>query len=413
MPTVIRMTSADRPSRGITPASACLPADRRSDCQGGQVSPHPNRRAALIAAGQGMTLLLLAACGKAVGQSAQSATSTSAPATRTTSPGGAQDQLQVTVPGLEQPPSSVSRTLIPLQPVTHPSTSPSARTHAPVSSTPTTAAGHTTTSDATTSSSATKVTRATKATESATPDPVTHTTATPTTTAQTTSSTKRVAGAGLSGRVVAIDPGHNGANAEHPEIINQLIDGGYGQRNACNTTGTETNAGYPEHEFTWNVANYLKPLLEARGITVVMTRSNDSSVGPCTNKRAAIENNADADAVVSIHGDGAAAGVRGFYVLTATRPPAGSVIAAESLRLAAAIASAAENEGFPPSNTLGHNGLWKRDDLTGLNLSMRPKILIECGNMRNATEAALMSSSSGQRRYAQALAQGVISFLQG
>ena len=213
--------------------------------------------------------------------------------------------------------------------------------------------------------------------------------------------------------MVAIDPGHNGANAEHPEIINQLIDGGYGQRNACNTTGTETNAGYPEYEFTWNVANYLKPLLEARGITVVMTRSSDTGVGPCTNKRAAIENNADADAVVSIHGDGAAAGVRGFYVLTATRPPAGAVVAAQSLRLAAAIARAAENEGFPPSNTLGNGGLWKRDDLTGLNLSMRPKILIECGNMRNATEAALMSSNSGQRRYAQALAQGVIAFLQG
>jgi N-acetylmuramoyl-L-alanine amidase len=222
-----------------------------------------------------------------------------------------------------------------------------------------------------------------------------------------------VSSAGLSGKVVAIDPGHNGGNEDHPEIINQLIDGGYGQRNVCNTTGTETDEHYPEHEFTWHVASYLKPLLEAKGITVVMTRSNDTSVGPCTNKRAAIENNADADAVVSIHGDGAPPEVRGFYVLTATRPPAGPTIAAESLRLAACIAKAAVNEGLPASNTLGSGGLWKRDDLTGLNLSMRPKILIECGNMRNATEAALMSSSSGQQRYAQALAQGVFSYLKG
>ena len=219
--------------------------------------------------------------------------------------------------------------------------------------------------------------------------------------------------AGLSGKVVAIDPGHNGGNEDHPEIINQLIDGGYGQRNVCNTTGTETDEHYPEHEFTWHVASYLKPLLEAKGITVVMTRSNDTSVGPCTNKRAAIENDADADAVVSIHGDGAPPEVRGFYVLTATRPPAGATIAAESLRLAACIAKAAVNEGLPASNTLGSGGLWKRDDLTGLNLSMRPKILIECGNMRNATEAALMSSTSGQQRYAQALAQGVFTYLRG
>ncbi|WP_197676446.1 N-acetylmuramoyl-L-alanine amidase [Nakamurella panacisegetis] len=212
---------------------------------------------------------------------------------------------------------------------------------------------------------------------------------------------------------MAIDPGHNGANESHPEIINQMIDGGYGQRHVCNTTGTQTDAGYPEHEFAWNVATYLRPMLEAKGITVVMTRSNDSSVGPCTDKRAAIENNADADAVVSIHGDGAPSDVEGFYVLTATRPPAGATIAAASLRLASCIAAGVKGVGFPPSNTLGSGGLWKRDDLTGLNRSTRPKILIECGNMRNPTEAGLMSSDSGQRRYAQGLADGVFEFLRG
>lgn len=213
--------------------------------------------------------------------------------------------------------------------------------------------------------------------------------------------------------MVAIDPGHNGGNGDHPEIINKLIDGGYGYRNVCNTTGTETDDGYTEHEFAWHVANYLEPLLQARGIKVVMTRSDDTSVGPCTPDRAGIENSANADAVVSIHGDGAPPQVRGFYVLTATRPPAGATIAAASLRLAACIAKAAEDEGFPPSNSLGSNGLWQRDDLTGLNRSDRPKILIECGNMRNAGEAALMKSASGQRRYASALAEGVFAFLLG
>lgn len=211
--------------------------------------------------------------------------------------------------------------------------------------------------------------------------------------------------------MVFIDPGHNGGNGAHPEIINKLIDGGYGQRNVCNTTGTETDAGYTEHQFTWQVAGQLRPLLEAAGVTVLMTRTGDTGVGPCTNVRAAMENRAAADAVVSIHGDGAAPSVRGFYVLTATRPPAGKVIAAQSLRLAHAIADAAVAGGFPPSNTLGSGGLWKRDDLTGLNLSMRPKVLIECGNMRNAVEAALMSSAGGQRRYAQALADGVLDYL--
>jgi N-acetylmuramoyl-L-alanine amidase len=217
----------------------------------------------------------------------------------------------------------------------------------------------------------------------------------------------------VAGRVVAIDPGHNGANGAHPEIINKLIDGGYGQRNVCNTTGTQTDAGYTEHQFTWQVSGHLRELLEDAGVTVLMTRTSDTGVGPCTNVRAAMENRAAAEAVVSIHGDGAPPSVRGFYVLTASRPPAGKVVARQSLRLAAAIADAAVANGLPPSNSLGSGGLWKRDDLTGLNLSMRPKILIECGNMRNAAEADLMSSTSGQRQYAQALADGVFAFLKG
>ena len=211
--------------------------------------------------------------------------------------------------------------------------------------------------------------------------------------------------------MVAIDPGHNGDNGAHPEIINKLIDGGYGQRNVCNTTGTQTDDGYTEHQFTWQVAGHLRRLLEDAGVTVLMTRTSDTGVGPCTNVRAAMENTAGADAVVSIHGDGAPPSVRGFYVVTATRPPAGRGTAARSLKLASAIADAAVSNGFPPSNSLGSGGLWKRDDLTGLNLSTRPKILIECGNMRNAGEAALMSSADGQRRYAQALADGVFAYL--
>ena len=161
------------------------------------------------------------------------------------------------------------------------------------------------------------------------------------------------------------------------------------------------------------MATLLRPLLQAQGVTVVMTRTSDDGVGPCTNVRAAMENRSDADAVVSIHGDGVAAKVEGFYVLTATRPPAGPATAAASLRLARALRDAMVSAGFPPSNTLGSGGLWERDDLTGLNKSTRPKILIECGNMRNSEEAGWMSSKAGQRRYAAALAAGTMAYLRG
>lgn len=58
------------------------------------------------------------------------------------------------------------------------------------------------------------------------------------------------------------------------------------------TTGTATNASYSEHAFNWDVAVKLKVLLVAKGITVIMTRFDDSDVDPCVNERAAIGNRA-------------------------------------------------------------------------------------------------------------------------
>jgi N-acetylmuramoyl-L-alanine amidase len=213
--------------------------------------------------------------------------------------------------------------------------------------------------------------------------------------------------------VIVVDPGHNGQNHNHPEIINQQVPAGFGQTKPCNTTGTETNAGYPEYEFNWRVGVALADLLRAKGATVIMTRQSDDGVGPCVNQRAKTGNDADADAVVSIHGDGEAAGMAGFYVMTAARDPAGSAMAARSLGLARAIRDGLEGAGFPPSNGLGSDGLWKRDDLAGLNLSVRPTVMIECGNMRNAHEASVMSSAAGQQQYAAGIAAGVLAYLTG
>jgi N-acetylmuramoyl-L-alanine amidase len=213
--------------------------------------------------------------------------------------------------------------------------------------------------------------------------------------------------------VIVVDPGHNGENHNHPEIINKLVPAGFGQTKPCNTTGTETNGGYPEYAFNWSVGVALADLLRAKGATVIMTRDSDDGVGPCVDKRARIGNDADADAVISIHGDGEDAGMAGFYVMTAAREPAGDAMAAQSLDLARAVRDGLEGAGFPPSNGLGSSGLWKRDDLAGLNLSVRPTVMIECGNMRNSHEASVMSSAAGQAQYAAGIAAGVVAYLAG
>jgi N-acetylmuramoyl-L-alanine amidase len=211
---------------------------------------------------------------------------------------------------------------------------------------------------------------------------------------------------------VVIDPGHNGANGAHPEIINQLVDAGFGETKPCNTTGTSTNAGYAEHEFTWAVAGDLKSILENQGVVVVMTRDSDDGVGPCVNERAAIGNDNNAAAVVSIHGDGAASGDRGFYAMTAQRDPAGSDMAALSMDLASEVRDQLVAAGLSPSNYVGSGGLWTRDDLGGLNLSVRPTTMIEMGNMRDSQDASLMTSEDGQLQMAKGIAAGIIAYLQ-
>ena len=66
----------------------------------------------------------------------------------------------------------------------------------------------------------------------------------------------------LAGKVIVLDPGHNGANARHPEIINKLVDVING-RKPCNTTGTATNDNYAEHAYTWDVSRRLGKVLGA------------------------------------------------------------------------------------------------------------------------------------------------------
>ncbi len=213
------------------------------------------------------------------------------------------------------------------------------------------------------------------------------------------------------GRTVVLDPGHNGGNAAHPGDINRQVPAGHGQRKPCNTTGTATDAGYPEHAFTWDVAGRVRTLLARDGVRVVLTRHNDRGVGPCVDRRAAIGNRARAAAVVSIHGDGAVSG-HGFQVIEAAGDPAGRRVAAASRRLAVDVHDRLRaDSGLTTATYIGRDGYSLRSDLAGLNLSDRPSILVECGNMRDAGDARLLSSSAGRRRIAAALAAGIVTFL--
>jgi N-acetylmuramoyl-L-alanine amidase len=210
--------------------------------------------------------------------------------------------------------------------------------------------------------------------------------------------------------VVVLDPGHNGGNAAHPEVVNAPVPDGAGGTKPCNTTGTETDAGYPEHAFTWDVALRMRDRLAAAGVTVVLTRPDDAGVGPCVDVRGQLGARVGAAAFVGIHGDGAGAGGRGFHVITSSLAPAGPDVAARSSALATSVRDAM-TAVEPVSTYVGRDGLNPRPDLAGLNLNDVPAVYVECGNMRNASDAALMSSADGRDAIAAQLTAGVLAFL--
>ncbi|MET9143645.1 MULTISPECIES: N-acetylmuramoyl-L-alanine amidase [unclassified Streptomyces] len=227
-------------------------------------------------------------------------------------------------------------------------------------------------------------------------------------------------GAGsLAGKVVVIDPGHNPGNFRHTSQIARPVDIGT-DRKECDTTGTSTNDGYAEARFTLDVAHRLRTLLQRQGVTVKLTHDDGSpDWGPCVDERARIGNSAHADAAVSVHADGAAPGDRGFHVILPAAVHAGAAdtrpIAAASRDLGEHVADGfRRSTGEPPSNYLGGGtGLVTRKDLGGLNLSTVPKVFIECGNMRDRTDAALLTSGSWRQKAAEGLSEGIVSFLRG
>ncbi len=215
----------------------------------------------------------------------------------------------------------------------------------------------------------------------------------------------------LAGEVVGIDPGHNGLNYSAPGVIDAPIFNGTGTE-SCDTTGTATDSGYTEAQFNFNVAMSLEADLQAEGATVVLTRSNNAGVGPCVTTRAAIINDAHADVAVDIHADGGPADGRGFAVLEPTADGPNDGVTASSAAFAAILRNAfVAGTPMPVSTYDGVDGLQPRNDLAGLNLTTVPKVLIECGNMRNATDAALLVTPSFQQTAAAVMAQAITTYL--
>lgn len=217
----------------------------------------------------------------------------------------------------------------------------------------------------------------------------------------------------LKGKVIVLDPGHNLNNSAS---INQQVNAGNGVIKACDTVGTSTNGGYPEHAFTWDVANRAAAILRGEGATVILTRSSDSGIGPCITTRAQIGNDAHADAFIAIHADGGPASGHGFFVMQP--PPNNPNVNPGSAARSRVLASTMHDvfhatTGIPYSSYIA-NGYYPDSTTTGtINLSHGPVITIECLDMRGSGDAAIATDPNWRQRIAAGIAAGLTSFLAG
>jgi N-acetylmuramoyl-L-alanine amidase len=185
-------------------------------------------------------------------------------------------------------------------------------------------------------------------------------------------------------------------------------------RKACDTVGTSTEGGYPEHAFTWDVANRTATILRAEGATVILTRTSDSGIGPCITVRAQIGNDAHADAFVAIHADGGPASGHGFFVM---QPPPNNPNVNPGGAPRSRILATTMHDVFHATTGIAYStyiagGYYPDSTTTGtINLSHGPVITIECLNMRNSADAAIATSASGRQKVAAGIAAGLTAFL--
>jgi N-acetylmuramoyl-L-alanine amidase len=66
---------------------------------------------------------------------------------------------------------------------------------------------------------------------------------------------------------------------------------------------------------------------------------------------------------------------------------------------------------MPPSTYVGNDGYVTSSSLGGLNRADVPAVFIECANMRNATDAGLITNPAFRQQLADAIARGIRQFI--
>ncbi|MCS6859879.1 MAG: N-acetylmuramoyl-L-alanine amidase [Abditibacteriales bacterium] len=205
------------------------------------------------------------------------------------------------------------------------------------------------------------------------------------------------------GKVVCIDPGH-------PSEVH---------------AGSTVQHGTTENHINWVVALKLKGLLEREGLKVVLTKNTEGEFVK-NRRRAEIANNAGAELMVRLHCDHSAAG-RGsgftlYYPDRAGKSKDGDVGPSPSVCQKSEQAARILHESMAShlKGSLKDNGVKtdrqtavgsRQGALTGSIYSRVPVVTVEMVFLSNKKDAEFIKTEEGQQKMAQALADGIVRFV--
>ena len=202
--------------------------------------------------------------------------------------------------------------------------------------------------------------------------------------------------------VVAIDPGHQGNWVDMSE--KEPNGPGSSEMKAKATTGTQGSfSGKAEYELNLEISLLLRDELEKRGYRVILTREdNDTAISNAERAQMAYEEGGDI--YVRIHANGSDdAGVQGALAMVpSSNNPYIPELAEDSYTLAECILSAyCEKASFTSL------GIQYYDNMTGINWSKLPVMILEMGFMTNQSDDLRMSDASVQPLMAEGIADGI------